>query len=104
MTSSVWLALRAVCRMRCPRGVRVVRVVRRLFPAESAAQGSALSATTNWLANFVVGQTFLPLSLALGGYCFLPSAAILAVFVLWALFSVPETRGKSVEQIAAELR
>lgn len=75
-----------------------------LFPGEAAAHGSAISATVNWLSNWVVGQSFLPLSLALGGFCFVPSAVMLICFVVWALVSLPETRGKSVEQILAELK
>jgi hypothetical protein len=27
------------------------------FSAETSAQGSAFSATVNWLANFIIGQT-----------------------------------------------
>ena len=49
-------------------------------------------------------RSFLPLSSALGGYCFLPSAAALIAFVFWAAAAIPETRGKSLDQIAAELR
>ena len=75
-----------------------------LFPGEAAAQGSAIAATVNWLANWVVGQSFLPLSLALGGFCFVPSAVLLVCFAAWASAAVPETRGKSIEQITAELQ
>ena len=74
-----------------------------LFPAEQVASGSAFAAACNWLANFVCGLLFLPLSSALGGLCFLPFAAILVPFAVFVCQHVPETRGKSVQQILAEL-
>ena len=44
------------------------------------------------------------ISNALGGYCFVPSIAILSVFVFYVMYRVPETRGKTLEQITAEMR
>lgn len=75
-----------------------------LFPSDKVASGSAFAAACNWLANFVCGLIFLPLSSALGGLCFVPFAMILCPFALFVLWHVPETRGKSVQQILAELR
>jgi len=75
-----------------------------LFPVDKCATGSALSASCNWLANFAAGQAFLPLSTALQGWCFLPFALVLSGFVRFVLRSVPETRGKTLEQIMDEMR
>ena len=74
-----------------------------LFPADKVAVGSAFAAMCNWLANFVVGQVFLPVSAALGGFCFLPFALILVGFIAFAHRRVPETRGKTLEQIISDL-
>lgn len=57
----------------------------------------------NWLANFVCGLIFLPLASALGGLCFLPFVAVLLPFAVFVA-TIPETRGKSVQQILTELR
>ena len=57
----------------------------------------------NWLANFVCGLLFLPLSSALGGLCFLPFLGVLLPFA-WFVTTLPETRGKAVHQILAELQ
>ena len=65
--------------------------------------GSSLAAQCHWLANFVVGQVFLPVSAALGGFCFLPFALILVGFIAFAHRRVPETRGKTLEQIISDL-
>merc|ERR1719464_560067 len=74
-----------------------------LFPMDKCAMGAALSAASNWLANFVAGQTFLVQANALGGMCFLPYAAILVLFVHFVQRRVPETRGKTLEQIISSL-
>jgi hypothetical protein len=67
-----------------------------------AASGFANS--TNWLANFVSSQIFLPLSSALGGISFVPYGAVLCASMLLTFVYMPETRGKSLEQIRAEMR
>ena len=74
-----------------------------LFPVDKCARVSSLAAQCNWLANFVVGQVFLPVSAALGGFCFLPFALILVGFIAFAHRRVPETRGKTLEQIISDL-
>jgi len=75
-----------------------------LFPVDKCATGAALSASCNWFANFAAGQIFLPMSTALQGWCFMPFAVVLLCFVRFVSSSVPETRGKTVEQIMEELR
>ena len=74
-----------------------------LFPADKVAVGSAFAAMCNWLANFVCGLIFLPLASALGGLCFLPFLLILVPFAIFVA-TIPETRGKSVQQILVELQ
>ena len=74
-----------------------------LFPPEKCAQGSAIAATCNWLANFFVSQAFVSISMALEGYCFLPFAVLLIGFVYFIVRFLPETRGKTLEQIMCEL-
>jgi len=65
-------------------------------------RGKALSIATagNWVINFLVGQVFLPISRSIGiggaffiffGFC------VVAIFFGW--FYVPETKGKSLEEI-----
>ena len=62
-----------------------------------------MAASCNWLANFVVGVSFMPMANVLQGACFLPSAVVLLAFVLLVMPRVPETRGKTLEHILAEL-
>mmetsp|Transcript_21540 Transcript_21540/g.54675 ORF Transcript_21540/g.54675 Transcript_21540/m.54675 type:complete len:565 (+) Transcript_21540:167-1861(+) len=75
-----------------------------VFGMDERASASGFAASCNWFANFAAAQMFLPLSNALGGYSFLPFGAFIAVsFVLTAIY-LPETRGKTLEQIRGEMR
>jgi MFS family permease len=73
------------------------------FSAENCAKGTAASAGTNWLANFLVGQAFLPLANVLKSVVFLPFAVVLCLFFVFVKRNVPETRAKSLAQILKEL-
>jgi len=64
----------------------------------SAAQvrglASGAAATCNWLTNAVVSQTFLSLTLKLGGDgTFWLYAAIAAIGMAWVYCALPETNG-----------
>ena len=71
-----------------------------LFPTRLRGAGSSMSALANWAANLVVSVTFLSLIGAAGKPL---TFWIYAVFGLIAFaftwFLVPETTGKSLEQI-----
>jgi sugar porter (SP) family MFS transporter len=73
-----------------------------LFPTRLRAAGASMSALANWAANLVVSLTFLSLIGAAGKPL---TFWIYAVFGLLAFaftwFLVPETTGKSLEQIEA---
>ncbi len=75
-----------------------------LFPPDKVAAGSSFNAICNWLANFAVGLIFLPMSAALGGMCFVPFLLVLLPFAFFLIVKVPETRGKTVQQIMSELK
>ena len=101
------MAMCSICAFVCAFGIGMGPVPwllpAELFPADKVASGSALAASCNWLANFVCGLIFLPLASALGGLCFLPFVAVLLPFAVFVA-TIPETRGKSVQQILTELR
>ena len=70
---------------------------------DKCAKGSGIAAGANWLANFIVVQAFPALSNSLHGLCFLPFAVVLVLFLWFATLQVPETRGKTLDQIMAEI-
>ncbi|GBQ71900.1 sugar-proton symporter [Ameyamaea chiangmaiensis NBRC 103196] len=73
-------------------------------PLQGRDFGIACSTFTNWGANMVVGATFLTLLSTLGtAQTFWLYAALNALFIVFTLRFVPETRGVSLEQIERNL-
>uniref|UniRef100_A0A8C9WQF7 Solute carrier family 2, facilitated glucose transporter member 4 n=1 Tax=Scleropages formosus TaxID=113540 RepID=A0A8C9WQF7_SCLFO len=76
------------------------------FVAELFSQGPrpaamAVAGCSNWTANFIVGMAFQYIAELCGPYVFLIFAALLLFFLLFTFFKVPETRGKTFDQISA---
>jgi SP family sugar:H+ symporter-like MFS transporter len=71
-----------------------------MFPNEIRGAALAISGATNWMANFTVTVTFLPLLNAIGlatAYALYALAAAISLPFVW--LTVRETRGKTLEQM-----
>jgi len=71
-----------------------------MFPNQMRGAGLALSGATNWVANFAVTVTFLPLLTVIGlagSYAFYATAATISLPFVW--LTVRETKGKTLEQM-----
>jgi SP family sugar:H+ symporter-like MFS transporter len=71
-----------------------------MFPNEFRGAALAISGATNWVANFAVTVTFLPLLKVVGlagAYSFYAIAAAISFPFVWA--AVRETKGKTLEQM-----
>src|SRR4029450_7451854 len=71
-----------------------------MFPNEIRGAALAISGATNWIANFTVTVTFLPLLQTVGltgAYVFYAIAAAISLPFVW--FTVCETKGKTLEQM-----
>jgi SP family sugar:H+ symporter-like MFS transporter len=71
-----------------------------MFPNRLRGAALAVSGSTNWLANFAVTVTFLPLlkAVGLGGaYGLYTLAAIVSLLFVWT--AVTETKGKTLEEM-----
>jgi SP family sugar:H+ symporter-like MFS transporter len=71
-----------------------------MFPNQVRGAALAVSGATNWVANFTVTVTFLPLLSAFGlagAYAFYAVAAAISLPFVWA--AVRETKGKTLEQM-----
>jgi MFS transporter, SP family, sugar:H+ symporter len=71
-----------------------------MFPNEIRGAALAISGATNWLANFTVTVTFLPLLKAVGltgSYAFYAVAAAISLPFVW--LAVGETKDKTLEQM-----
>jgi MFS transporter, SP family, galactose:H+ symporter len=76
-----------------------------VFPLRIRARGMSLATATSWLLNIVVAMTFLSLLKFAGtGATFLVYAGVCLTGLIFSWFMVPETRGRSLAQIEANLR
>jgi SP family galactose:H+ symporter-like MFS transporter len=75
-----------------------------IFPLAGRDFGITCSTATNWTANAIVGMTFLTMLNVLGpGNTFLVYGALNAIFIVFFLALVPETKGVSLESIERKL-
>ncbi|KAG9562359.1 hexose carrier protein, partial [Aureobasidium melanogenum] len=70
-----------------------------VFPNALRSKGVAVSTATVWLCNFIVGVATPPMieNIGFGTYVFFAAFCFLAG--VWAYFLVPETRGRTLEQM-----
>eukprot|EP01147_Barroeca_monosierra_P010802 gene10801-2884_t len=74
-------------------------MVAELFPSEAATPAISLCVAFNWIFNFVVGISFTPMQQNV----FIPFIVLCAFFGGFVLFFVPETKGKTIEEIQKQL-
>lgn len=80
-------------------------LISEIYPTTVRAQAMSLATMANWGSNFVVAATFLSLVDHLGMRgSFLLFAALCFVAFLFSAFMVPETRGRTLEQIESSWR
>lgn len=76
-----------------------------IFPLNVRGAGTGVSTIGNWGANFVVSLLFPVLAAAIGlTWVFGLLAVISAAALVFIIVLVPETKGRSLEQIEADLR
>jgi|UniRef100_A0AC35FT67 SP family facilitated glucose transporter-like MFS transporter 1 len=73
--------------------------VNEVFASNARATASSLATGTNWTCNFIVALAFLPLQQAMGEYVFLIFSGFLAASVVIIILWLPETKGKTVEEV-----
>ncbi|KAE9420350.1 hypothetical protein Angca_004935 [Angiostrongylus cantonensis] len=77
--------------------------VSEIFFSNARANANSIATLTNWLSNVVVGLTFLPINNIIHQYSFLVFTVLLTLFIVFIFKYIPETKGKTTEQIVAEL-
>lgn len=78
-------------------------IVAEMFEGKYVAVAMGLCSQLNWACNFVVGMVFPYMNLYLGPYSFVPFAIVLAFIFVYALIILPETQGKTPDQLVAEM-
>jgi sugar porter (SP) family MFS transporter len=80
-------------------------MISEIYPLNIRGSAMSVAALCNWGSNFVVALTFPVLLAALGGagaFWLFAVLGIVAWFFVW--FLVPETKGRSLEEIEADMR
>jgi sugar porter (SP) family MFS transporter len=77
-------------------------VINEIYPNEIRGRAVAVATAVNWGAAFLVSGFFLSLVHAIGqAYTFWLFAAFCLIGLVWVIVGVPETRGRSLEEIEA---
>jgi sugar porter (SP) family MFS transporter len=83
-------------------GPLVFVVTADLFPDSVRAKATSIGIGFNWLCNLIVGVGYPYVADALDDWSYMPFVVLLAIFFLLSLKLVPETSGKTSEEIQAE--
>lgn len=76
-----------------------------IFPLQIRGSAAGVCSTSNWVANFIVAQAFLPLVALVGRTAVFWGLGVICVLAgIFIYFIVPETKGRSLEQIEEDLR
>jgi len=79
-------------------------MISEIFPNRARAQAAAVSTAANWMANFLVSLSFPMLTVLMGpSLCFVYAAMGVAA-IIFIIAYVPETKGKSLEEISLQWR
>jgi sugar porter (SP) family MFS transporter len=79
-------------------------MISEIFPNQSRARASAISTAANWTANFLVSLSFPILQAAMGPSLWFVYAAMGVAALIFVIGYVPETKGKSLEEISRQWR
>ncbi|HEV7750520.1 MAG TPA: sugar porter family MFS transporter [Baekduia sp.] len=80
-------------------------LISEIFPPEARAAGAGVATAVNWFSGFVVGLAFAPVVDAIGqGPTFWIFAAVCALAFAFVIRYVPETKGRSFAEIAADVQ
>ena len=78
-------------------------IVAEMFDGKYVAVAMSLCSQLNWGCNFIVGMVFPYMNEFLGPYSFFPFAVILAFTFMFSLLVLPETQGKTPEDLVADM-
>nr|CCA18996.1 glucose transporter putative [Albugo laibachii Nc14] len=86
----------------CSLGPLVWGITAELLPDHIRARGQSICLLVNWTCNLLVGISYPYIADALDDYGFVPFLALLAVFFVFVYRCLPETYGKTMDEIQAE--
>ncbi|XP_051915624.1 solute carrier family 2, facilitated glucose transporter member 1-like [Hippocampus zosterae] len=79
-------------------------IVAELFSQGPRPAAIAVAGFSNWSANFVIGMSFPYVEQLCGPYVFIIFTVLLVGFFIFTYFKVPETKGRTFDEISAGFR
>ncbi|XP_060925796.1 solute carrier family 2, facilitated glucose transporter member 1 [Limanda limanda] len=79
-------------------------IVAELFSQGPRPAAMAIAGLSNWTANFIVGMSFQYVQEYCGPYVFVIFTVLLLFFFVFTYFKVPETKGRTFDEITAGFR
>lgn len=79
-------------------------IVAELFSQGPRPAAIAVAGFSNWTSNFIVGMCFQYVEQLCGPYVFIIFTVLLILFFIFTYFKVPETKGKTFDEIASGFR
>lgn len=70
-----------------------------VFSTATRSKGVALSVCVNWLCNFIVAIAIPPMMANRGYQTYIFFTVMCLLAVVWAVLLVPETKGKTLEEM-----
>jgi sugar porter (SP) family MFS transporter len=102
----VWYLIGFIAFFAFSQGAVIWVFISEIFPNSVRSQGGSLGSFTHWIMAAIISYAFpvIVKSSPLGGYySFLFYTAMMALHLLFVLFFLPETKGKTLEKIQEEL-
>ncbi|GAN06962.1 solute carrier family 2, facilitated glucose transporter member 2 [Mucor ambiguus] len=79
-------------------------LISELSPVYASSSVGSAAAAMNWAMNFLIGQCFPIIFSSIQGHSFLIFAVVAFTALLFTYFKIPETKGRSIEDITAGLQ
>lgn len=82
------------------QGTVIWVIIAEIFPTSVRGQGQSVGAFTHWTMSAIITLVFpIAVGLTTPEVIFGTFAAFMVLHLLWAIFVVPETNGKSLEEL-----
>ena len=101
--SLLWLLLAYIAFFAISQGAVIWVYIGEVFPNRVRAKGQSLGSSTHWIMNALISGTFPVLAVRSGAYPFVFFAAMMVLQFFLVLFTYPETKGITLEQMQHQL-
>jgi MFS transporter, SP family, arabinose:H+ symporter len=100
----VWFLVAYIAFFAISQGAVIWVYISEVFPNRVRSKGQSLGSSTHWIMNFIISLIFPYFAVRFGGgYPFVFFAAMMALMFFVVLFTFPETKGVTLEQMQRKL-